>query len=55
MKRKTGFEIFIGYVKEHLAPAALFAAFAVIFAVIFSLYNLPVEAVLYAAGLCALP
>ena len=55
MKRKTGFVIFIGYVKEHLAPAALFAAFAVIFAVIFSLYNLPVEAVLYAAGLCALP
>jgi signal transduction histidine kinase len=54
MKRKTGFVIFIGYVKEHLAPAALFAAFAVIFAVIFSLYNLPVEAVLYAAGLCAL-
>lgn len=55
MKRKTGFEIFIGYVKEHLAPAALFAAFAAIFAVIFGLYNLPVEAVLYAAGLCALP
>ena len=55
MKRKTGFVIFIGYVKEHLAPAALFVAFAVIFAVIFSLYNLPVEAVLYAAGLCALP
>ena len=54
MKRKTGYEIFIGYVKEHLAPAALFAAFAVIFAVIFSLYNLPVEAVLYAAGLCVL-
>ena len=55
MKRKTGFEIFIGYVKEHLAPAALFAVFAAIFAVIFGLYNLPVEAVLYAAGLCALP
>ena len=54
MKRKTGFVIFIGYVKEHLAPAALFAAFAVIFAVIFGLYNLPVEAVLYAAGLCVL-
>lgn len=54
MKRKTGFDIFLYYVKEHLAPAALFAAFGVIFAVIFSLYNLPVEAVLYAAGLCAL-
>ena len=54
MKHKTGFEIFIGYVKEHLAPAALFAAFAAIFAVIFGLYNLPVEAVLYAAGLCVL-
>ena len=54
MKRKTGFEIFIGYVKEHLAPAALFAVFAAIFAVIFGLYNLPVEAVLYAAGLCVL-
>lgn len=54
MKRKTGFDLFIKYVKEHLAPAALFSAFATIFAVIFSLYNLPVEAVLYAAGLCAL-
>ena len=54
MKRKTGFDLFIKYVKDHLAPAALFAAFAVIFAVIFSLYNLPVEAVLYAAGLCVL-
>ena len=54
MKRKTGFVIFIGYVKEHLAPAALFAAFAAIFAVIFGLYNLPVEAVLYAVGLCVL-
>lgn len=54
MKRKTGFDLFIKYVKDHLAPAALFAAFAAIFAVIFGLYNLPVEAVLYAAGLCAL-
>ena len=55
MKCKTGYDIFLKYVKEHLAPAALFAVFAAIFAVIFSLYNLPVEAVLYAAGLCALP
>ena len=54
MKRKTGFDLFNKYVRDHLAPAALFAAFAVIFAVIFSLYNLPVEAVLYAAGLCVL-
>ena len=54
MKRKTGFDLFIKYVKDHLAPAALFAAFAAIFAVIFGLYNLPVEAVLYAAGLCVL-
>ncbi len=54
MKRKTGFDLFIKYVRDHLGTAALFAAFAAIFAVIFSLYNLPVEAVLYAAGLCAL-
>ena len=54
MKRKTGFDLFNKYVKEHLAPAALFAVFAAIFAVIFGLYNLPVEAVLYAAGLCVL-
>ena len=54
MKRKTGFDLFIKYVKDHLAPAALFAAFAAIFAVIFGLYNLPVEAVLYAAGLCVI-
>ena len=54
MKRKTGFDLFIKYVKDYLAPAALFAAFAAIFAVIFGLYNLPVEAVLYAAGLCVL-
>lgn len=54
MKRKTGFVLFIKYVKDYLGTAALFAAFAAIFAVIFSLYNLPVEAVLYAAGLCVL-
>lgn len=54
MKRKTGFDLFIKYVKDYLGTLALFAAFAAIFAVIFGLYNLPVEAVLYAAGLCVL-
>ncbi len=54
MKQEKVYYIFGRYVREHLAAAGLFAAFVVIFAVVFSLYNLPVEAVLYGGGICLL-
>ncbi len=41
------------YVRSKLKLIALFCVFCVLFAAVFSLYHLPVEAVLYAAGLCA--
>ncbi len=47
--------MFLSYLKSRLALLLAFAAFALIFALIFSLYELPVEAVAYAALLCALP
>lgn len=40
------------YLKRHKKILLLFCIFPVIFAVIFSLYNLPVEAVLYSVLLC---
>lgn len=39
---------------EHRLTILLFLLFATIFAMVFSLYNLEIEAVLYAAGLCIL-
>lgn len=45
-------QIFVFYVWEHRYPALLFLAFTGIFASVFSLYNLELEAVWYAAGLC---
>lgn len=42
------------YIRDHIRGVLLFAAFAAIFTTVFSLYNLEIEAVLYAAALCAL-
>ena len=42
------------YLWSKLGGIALFIAFAVIFAISFALYRLPLEAVLYPAGLCLL-
>jgi len=44
--------MFFSYLKRHYKVIILFGMFALIFAVIFSLYNLEAEAVLYAAALC---
>ena len=45
--------MFLSYLKSRLAVIISLAAFAAIFALIFSLYELPTEAVLYASLLCA--
>lgn len=44
--------MFFSYLKRHYKVIILFAIFVLIFAVVFSLYNLEVEAVIYAALLC---
>ena len=49
--KRTGF---FGWIGVHWRAAAALGLFAAIFAVIFYLYGLSVEPVLYAAGLCAL-
>ena len=45
--------LFLKFIKQYLGTALLFAVFAGIFAFVFSLYALEVEAVVYAALLCA--
>ncbi|MBP1744882.1 MAG: signal transduction histidine kinase [Firmicutes bacterium] len=51
---KTRFSsTFAAYLKSNLKAVLLLASFVSTFAVVFSLYNLPVEAVVYAALLCA--
>lgn len=42
------------YLREHWRVIAAFFAFAAVFGVTFALYGLPLEAVAYPAGLCAL-
>ena len=42
----------LAYLRRHWKVIVLFAAFAGIFALVFSLYDLPVEAVGYASALC---
>lgn len=46
--------LFFDYLRQKWRIFAVFAAFCVIFAVTFALYHIPVEAVIYPAGLCAL-
>ena len=45
--------MFLSYLKSRAAVIIALGAFVLIFALIFSLYELPVEAVGYAALLCA--
>lgn len=54
MKRRKLTRIFGKYLYQYSYTALVFLLFAVIFAGVFSLYNLETEAVLYAGGLCAL-
>ena len=44
--------LFMQYLRLHRKSAVLFLAFLLIYAVVFSLYRLPLEAVLYAGVLC---
>lgn len=46
--------IFWEYIKQYRKTALMFVAFSGIFAVVFSLYNLEAEAVIYSAVLCLL-
>ena len=47
-------KLFWQYLRSKAVPVVLFALFAGIMAFSFSLYHLPVNAVLYPAALCAL-
>lgn len=44
--------MFFSYLKRHIKIIVLLCLFIAVFTVVFSLYSLPVEAVLYAAALC---
>lgn len=44
--------LFFDYLKAHRKNILLFSLFAIVFLVVFSLYDLPLEAVLYAIVLC---
>ena len=45
-------KLFVSYIKMHLKSLLLFLLFTILFAIVFSLYNLYLEAILYAALLC---
>ncbi|MDE7310052.1 MAG: sensor histidine kinase [Eubacterium sp.] len=53
MKEKRGEHLLRAYLWQYKYSFCMFAAYIVIFAVVFSLYELETEAVLYAGGLCA--
>ncbi len=46
--------LFGSYLRTHLRGAAVFFLFSLVFAAVFALYHLPVQAVLYAVAVCAL-
>ncbi len=46
-------KLFLSYLKLHVKSLVLFTAFSSIFAVVFYLYSLPFEAVVYSTVLCA--
>lgn len=48
----NGLKIFWEYIKRHVKEIILFGIFSSIFAIVFSLYQLPEEAVIYAVVLC---
>lgn len=54
MKREKWYVIPGRYVKQYRLQVLMLLLFTAIFAVVFSLYDLEIEAVLYAAGLCVL-
>lgn len=54
MERKTRYRLLREYVRYHKKTLYLFILFSVIFAAVFSLYNMEAEAVFYASGLCLL-
>lgn len=45
-------ETFIGYIKYRAAAVALWLVFSVIYAVVFALFRVPAEAVLYGGAIC---
>ena len=54
MKNDKWYHVLKWYIKQYRLSLVMFIVFVCIFAVVFSLYNLETEAVLYAAGLCLL-
>ncbi len=54
MKQDKWYEILGYYIREHLPAGLMFAGFGFIFFIIFSLYDLAAEAVVYSVGLCIL-
>jgi len=52
--KKTGFlKLITSYIKLHIKGIFIFCLFSIIFLAVFSLYNLPVESVVYSTILCA--
>lgn len=51
--KKDRHPVVCAYIRQYRFPFLLFAVYAFVYAFIFSLYRLEAEAVLYAAGLCA--
>lgn len=45
--------IICGYIKQHIKVLLLFIVFALVFGIVFSLYNLEIEAICYSVILCA--
>lgn len=54
MEKDKWYKILGCYLRQHLSTVLIFLGFIGIFSIIFRLYDLEVEAVLYAAGLCIL-
>lgn len=53
MKAEKYHQIFWSYLRQYRHTALMFLAYVAVFAFVFSLYRLEVEAVLYASSLCA--
>lgn len=53
MNERELFNLLISYIRRRTKVISLFCLFALIFAVVFYLHNLPIDAVMYAVILCA--
>ena len=54
MDNKSQFlSVVCGYIKQHIKVLFLFIVFALVFCIVFSLYNLEIEAIYYSVILCA--